>query len=251
MLHMYGLKPATAHQPGDMLAKAACLSAHASYPVLHQHKDPRPSPQQQTALGWPVCRACCRLSSRVTRRALAALERWTGCQKPGDPSWTAYMLHAIGACVFLHVLSRERNNSAASPCAVAAVICRSLWQWAAGRALACPFSTLICSIQAYLLSNCLQPCHDCCCSPRPTLSPEDLDEDASWAAAAVRSELNETPIDNIKELDLLQLSMAISSYVASSESPPHLVLEQVGGLLRAWMVPARLEWVFWCWSEDL
>eukprot|EP00891_Asterochloris_glomerata_P003302 jgi/Astpho2/3302/Aster-x0156 len=64
-------------------------------------------------------------------------------------------------------------------------------------------------------------------TPRPTLSPEDLDEDASWAAAAVRSELNETPIDNIKELDLLQLSAAISSYVASSESPPHLVLEQV------------------------
>ena len=93
--------------------------------------------------------------------------------------------------------------------------------------------------------------YDCCCSPRPTLSPEDLDEDASWAAAAVRSELNETPIDNIKELDLLQLSMAISSYVASSESPPQLVLEQVGGLLRACMVLSRPDWALWCWSKGL
>lgn len=135
---------------------------------------------------------------------------------------------------------------------MAAVICNGLWQWAVGRALACPISALLCSIQGYLLSDCLQHAyHDCCCSPRPTLSPEDLDEDASWAAAAVRSELNETPIDNIKELDLLQLSAAISSYVASSESPPHLVLEQVGGLLRAFMVCARPVCLLWCWSEDL
>ena len=73
----------------------------------------------------------------------------------------------------------------------------------------------------------------------------------SWAAAAVRSELNEDPIDAIKELDLLQLSMALSSYVASSEGPLHLVLEQVGGLLQACMVPARLDCACWCGSEDL
>ena len=243
MLQMYGLQPATAHHPGDMLAKPVCLSAPASCPVLHQRRGPRPSPRQQTALDWPVCRACCRLSSRVTRRVLAALERWTGCQNLGAPLGlricSASGLHANAACVCLHIPSRVCNDAEAPPCAVAAVNCSSLWQWAAGHAMAYPFSALLCSIQDYLLSNCLQHTYyDRCYSPRPTLSPEDLDEDASWAAAAVRSELNETPIDNIKELDLLQLSMAISSYVASSESPPHLVLEQVGGLLRACMVPA-------------
>ena len=150
MLHMYGLQPATAHQPGDMLAKAACLSVPASCPVLPQRKGPRQSPQQQTALGWPVCRVCCRLSSRVTRRVWAALERWTGCQKEPTPG-----LHICSAlrcmplqhnlCV-MQVLSWVRNNLEAPPCAVAAVICSSLWQGAAGRAMACPFCALLCSI---------------------------------------------------------------------------------------------------------
>ena len=75
--------------------------------------------------------------------------------------------------------------------------------------------------------------------------------DASWAAAAVCSILNEISLDTIKELELLQLSIARSSCVASSESPLHLVLEQVGGLLRASMVPVRLECVFSCRTEDL
>ena len=69
-------------------------------------------------------------------------------------------------------------------------------------------------------------------------------------AAAMHSGLSETPLDNIK-LDLLQLSRAISSHVACSESPPRLVLELVGGLLRACMVPSRLDCAFWCGSEDL
>ena len=67
----------------------------------------------------------------------------------------------------------------------------------------------------------------------------------------MHSQLNHSPLDNIKDLELLQLSMAILSYAASSQSPLHLVLEQVGSLLRACMAPARLECVFWYRNEHI
>lgn len=49
-----------------------------------------------------------------------------------------------------------------------------------------------------------------------------------WAAAAVREQLNVATGDKVQELNLQQISVALSAYVASDVQPPSRVLDQIG-----------------------